>query len=293
MGTEVKLSTAHHPQTDGQTERANRVLEEMLRHYISPRLNDWDELLPMAEFAVNNSWHESVQNTPFFLNYGQHPLTPVSALVDTHVPAAADYSAGVEDAIRRAKAALQSAQQRQKAYADQHRRELLLKPGDRVLLHTKHLRVPGDCRKLMPVYIGPFQVLKRHGPVSYQLDLPQPMLSKRIHPVFHVSLLKPYHAPGPGRENVPPPPIEHEEGPLHAVNCLLDHRETAKRASGRRPPVVHRSYLVDWEGQGPEHRTWQPEAWITPDLLHEYWAGKPNAPPQFAQTVDSDEDVAT
>jgi len=130
---------------------------------------------------VNNSWHVSVQNTPFFLNYGQHPLTHVSALVDTHVPAAADYSSGVEDATRRAKAALQSARQRQKAYADQHRRELLLKPGGRVLLHTKHLRVPGDCRKLMPVYIGPFQVLKRHGPVSYKLGL-TPVHAEQTHP---------------------------------------------------------------------------------------------------------------
>ena len=89
LGVKQLLSTAFHPQTDGQTERVNMVLDEMLRHYVATDQTDCDKLFPVAEFAVNNAWHESIQNTPFFLNYGQNPLSPASIDVDTRAPAAA------------------------------------------------------------------------------------------------------------------------------------------------------------------------------------------------------------
>lgn len=76
VGTIHSKSTAYHPPTNGQSERMNRVLEDMLRHYVNPRQDDWDTMLPILEFAVNNSWQESVQNTPFYLNTGRHPRTP-------------------------------------------------------------------------------------------------------------------------------------------------------------------------------------------------------------------------
>ena len=84
MGMHQALSTSFHPQTDGQTERTNRILEEMLRHYVSAEHDDWDAHLPMAEFAVNNAWQESTKHTPFFLNYGRHPLTPVATQLPLH-----------------------------------------------------------------------------------------------------------------------------------------------------------------------------------------------------------------
>jgi hypothetical protein len=77
LGTKLKMSTAFHPQTDGQTERSNGVLEDYLRHYISPSQDDWDEWLPQAEFSVNNAWQESIKNTLFMLNFGQQPRTPL------------------------------------------------------------------------------------------------------------------------------------------------------------------------------------------------------------------------
>jgi hypothetical protein len=77
LGIKQKLSSAFHPETDGQTERTNRVLEEYLRHYVNPHQDDWDEWLPMAEFAYNNSVHAAtVRHTPFFLCYGRHPKLP-------------------------------------------------------------------------------------------------------------------------------------------------------------------------------------------------------------------------
>ena len=99
------MSSAYHPQTDGQTERTNRVLEDMLRHYVSPTHHDWDEHLDMAEFAINDAWHESVQETPFMLNHGQHPLNFLSLQTHAHkchVPAAAAFTTNMQLGTERA-----------------------------------------------------------------------------------------------------------------------------------------------------------------------------------------------
>ena len=78
LGTQICMSTAYHPQSDGQTERMNAVLEDMLRHYINPSQDNWEDLLPLAEFAINNAFNKSIQDTPFHVNYGKHPRTPYS-----------------------------------------------------------------------------------------------------------------------------------------------------------------------------------------------------------------------
>jgi hypothetical protein len=70
------MSTTFHPQIDGQMERVNMILEDMLRHYVSPTQEDWDLYLSLVEFVYNNAWQKSIQTTPFMLNYGQHPLIP-------------------------------------------------------------------------------------------------------------------------------------------------------------------------------------------------------------------------
>ena len=86
------MSTAFRPQTNGQTERVNRTLEGMLRQYVNPFHTEWDEHLDMAEFAINDAWQESVQATPFMLNYDQHPLKFLSLQTYSHVPAAASFT---------------------------------------------------------------------------------------------------------------------------------------------------------------------------------------------------------
>ena len=81
MGTTLAMSSGFHPQTDGQTERANRSIEEMLRAYVGRGQTDWDERLGMVEFAYNNSVHSSTGFTPFYLCYGRHPVSPVTRLI--------------------------------------------------------------------------------------------------------------------------------------------------------------------------------------------------------------------
>ena len=124
IGQWLQLGLAFHPQTDGQTERMNHTLEDMLRHYVNPNQNDWDTYLTVVEFAINNAWQASVQNTPFFLNYGQHPFTPLTLQVESHVPGAQKYLQDRTEVIQHAKTCLKAAQDRQKTYADTTRRDV-------------------------------------------------------------------------------------------------------------------------------------------------------------------------
>ena len=200
LGIKQHMSTAYHPQSDGQTERNNRVLCDMLRNYASSTQDDWDKYVACAEFAVNNSYHESIQTTPFYLNYSQHPDTPFTVGVRQHVgsvaPHAVVYTQKLQDAVKAAKESLRAAQDRQRAYANQGRLDFTLQPDEMVLLNTKNIKFKRvgnvGSKKLMPKWIGPFKVVNMVGNAAVKLELPG---SYRIHNVFHVSLVKKYKKP--------------------------------------------------------------------------------------------------
>ncbi|KAJ9511436.1 hypothetical protein QJQ45_029906 [Haematococcus lacustris] len=251
LGMRGSLSSSYHPQSDGQTERYNRVLEEMLRHYISPTPADWPDYLSLAEFAVNNSWQESIKSTPFLVNTGQSPITPMlHSLPDKgRCPEGLSYATWWQEAVAKAKLCMQAAQQRQAAYANQDRREVHYKVGQMVLLSTKNMRLkPGKARKLLPRFVGPFKVLGLVGQVAVNLQLPASM--SRLHSVFHVSLIKPYTGTDVG---FMPPPVEWlDEEPVYYVERLLDHRHVHAGKA--------KEYLVQWEGYDVDHNTWEPRS---------------------------------
>ncbi|KAJ9533242.1 hypothetical protein QJQ45_018338 [Haematococcus lacustris] len=251
LGMRGSLSSSYHPQSDGQTERYNRVLEEMLRHYISPTQADWPDYLSLAEFAVNNSWQESIKSTPFLVNTGQSPITPMlHSLPDKgRCPEGLSYATWWQEAVAKAKLCMQAAQQRQAAYANQDRREVHYKVGQMVLLSTKNMRLkPGKARKLLPRFVGPFKVLGLVGQVAVNLQLPASM--SRLHSVFHVSLIKPYTGTDVG---FMPPPVEWlDEEPVYYVERLLDHRHVHAGKA--------KEYLVQWEGYDAHHNTWEPRS---------------------------------
>jgi hypothetical protein len=263
------LSSAYHPQSDGQTERVNRVIEEVLRSYIRPDMRDWDVKLSAVEFAINNSWHEATRNTPFHLNYGQHPHTPHTVtLPRISVPAAHEFARGLEREVQNARSCLREAQARMEASANRKRRGIEYSVGQQVLLSTKNLYEKGTCRKLQPRFMGPFQITRLCGDVAVELNLPPQWT--RVHNVFHVSLLKPYFGttstadttntegtPKQQQENVAgPPPIQWLEGePLYRAERIINHRVTK---AGYRKPTVE--YLVKWDGYSDEHNTWEPRS---------------------------------
>ena len=123
LGTNLNMSTAFHPQTDWQSERAFRTLQQMLRAFVSPRQDDYEEHLPLLEFAYNNNKQASTGFTPFVLCYGRHPATPFSRSLPKsgHVPAADTYISGLQSTMRAAKQAVHNAQAQQAIAANRHR----------------------------------------------------------------------------------------------------------------------------------------------------------------------------
>lgn len=260
LGTRQAFSSAFHPESDGQTERLNRVLEDYLRHFIGPSMCDWDSLLATAEFSYNNSHHTSIDTTPFRLVYGDDPRLPFTTLVDTRVVSADAFALKMKENLEAAKLALQKAQARQKSYADTKRMDLSFNVGDKVLLNAKNIKLksPGP-RKLLPRYIGPFEIVAKIGEVAYRLKLP---VNYKIHNVFHVSLLRNYKVDGTVQ---PPPPPELVDGDLeYEVEEIISHRVVRKRYE----------YLVKFIGYAHEHNLWLPERNMENcrAILQEYWA---------------------
>jgi hypothetical protein len=192
LGTKLNFSTAFHPQTDGQTERINQILEDMLRACALQYGTSWDKSLPYAEFSYNNSYQQSLKMAPFEALYGRKCRTPLfwNQTGESQV-FGPDVLKDAEEQVRKIRENLRVAQSRQKSYADTRRRDLSFQVGDYVYLKVSPMRSVKRFNmkgKLAPRYVGPFKVLSRRGEVAYQLELP-PSLSA-VHDVFHVSQLK-------------------------------------------------------------------------------------------------------
>ena len=194
LGVKLNLSTAFHPQTDGQSERTIQTLEDMLKSCVLQLIGHWNEYLPLAEFTYNNSYHSSIEMSPYEALYGKQCRTPLCwnetgerkllgpEIVHTTV-----------DKVNVIRARLEAAQDRQKSYVDKRRKDLEFEVEDRVFLKLSLWK--GVVRferqgKLSPHYIGPFEIVERIGPVAYRLDLPEEL--SRVHNVFHISMLRKY-----------------------------------------------------------------------------------------------------
>jgi hypothetical protein len=192
MDTKLNFSLAYHPQTDGQTERVNQILEDMLRACALKDKKSWHKCLPYEEFSHNNSYQKSFKMSPFEVLYGRKCRTPLfwNEAGENQV-FGAEILREAERQIQVVRENLQLAQSRQKSYVDHRRRNLSFEVGDFVYLKVSLMR--GLFRfkirgKLAPRYIGPFEILEQRGEVAYQLELP-PQLSD-VHDVFHVSQLR-------------------------------------------------------------------------------------------------------
>jgi hypothetical protein len=253
QGIELAMSSAYHPQTDGQTEVVNRSLEQYLRAFASDKPQQWVDWLPLAEFWFNTNYHTSTHTSPFEALYGYPPPTLMEYIPGTtKVEAVEDHLSQRQQAISLLKTNLAAAQERMKLQTDKHRQERVFQVGDWVYLRLqpfKQRSMHQKMGKLAPKFYGPYQVLQRIGAVAYKLDLPT---DARIHPVFHVSCLKmklgqsilplPQLPPMDAGGQLTPEPAQ----VLHSRNI-----NTRRHKGGT-------EVLVQWTGTSKADATWEP-----------------------------------
>jgi len=234
MGTKLLMSTSFHPQTDGQTERANRNVAQIFRAIVRHDQKDWVDRVPMAEFAINASVSATTKFAPFELNSGIMPSMMKEIRSDDVLPKG--IKAYGEQALRNLAEAhdniIEARVFQTKAANTRRAEEPTIAKGDLVYLSTKNLNLPkGRARKLCPKYIGPYKVLDANPANStYKLELPVALQERRIFPTFHVSLLRPYHASNdamfPNRTHPEPYDFGVEDDQEWFVEDILGHRWT-------------------------------------------------------------------
>lgn len=270
-GYKLQLSTSYHPQTDGLAERYVRTLEDSLRRFVafepvwtdeSGFSHDWTELLPGLEFAINSSRHATLGKSPFEVERGYIPRS-IYMLMKSKMP-----SLSLEPASESFANMLLASQERAAsciadavAYAQKRWDEKHVEPpfevGDEVLVSTKHFQFKGE-RKLIPPYVGPFAVLEKVGPNAIRVALTGEYARK--HPVFPVSLCKPYHRTEaerfPGRREPAPPQPDLVDGvPQWVVEKVLDQRAVKPRR-GQKDKTRKKEFLVKWEGYPETYNRW-------------------------------------
>jgi ''chromo'' (CHRromatin Organisation MOdifier) domain. len=260
MGTELHLSTAYHPQTDGQTERVNQILEDMLRACILDFEGSWEQYLPLVEFAYNNSHQQTIGMAPFEALYGRPCRSPVCWLeVGENKLLGPEFIQDTSEKVALIRDRMRTAQSRQKSYADKRRRDLEFAVGDQVLLKISPLKGVmrfGKKGKLAPRYIGPFMITERVGSVAYRLALPDHL--QRVHDVFHVSMMRKFLRDDLAYQHIDLGEIEllpdatYEERPF----CILDRRDQILRS--KVIPLVR----VQWGHHSETESTWERESEI-------------------------------
>nr|GEX15889.1 putative reverse transcriptase domain-containing protein [Tanacetum cinerariifolium] len=199
LGTRLDMSTAYHPETDGQSERTIQTLEDMLRACAINFGKGWVNHLPLFEFSYNNNYHTSIKAAPFEALYGRKCRSPIcwTEVGDAQI-LGPELIQKTTEKIVQIKQRMQATRDQQKSYADLKRKPMEFQVGDKVMLKVlpwEGVVCFGKRGKLNPRYVGPFKVLERVGDVAYKHDLPEEL--SRVHNTFHVSNLKKCHADEP------------------------------------------------------------------------------------------------
>ncbi|WVZ80143.1 hypothetical protein U9M48_027642 [Paspalum notatum var. saurae] len=266
LGTTLIHSSAYHPQTSGQVERVNQILEDMLRACALTYSTQWDECLPLAEFAYNNSYQKSLEMAPFEALYGRRCRTPLNWFEPgERVTFGPDLVTRAEEQVKFIHSNLKRAQSRQKSYSDKRRRPLVFEVDDQIYLRVSPMKGVhrfGVKGKLAPRYVGPFKITEQCGPVAYRLELPPHLAA--VHDVFHVSQLKkclrvPEEAVDTSQIQIEPD-LTYEERPIK----ILDQKQ---RTTRRR---TINFYKVQCSNHSEEEATWEQEEYLQtkyPDFL--------------------------
>ena len=246
LGIKTKLSTAFHPQMNGQTEQMNQELEQYLRFFVDYRQKDWPEWLVAAEFAVNNKVHTATKVSPFMANYRKELRMGGDIRRKGKVESATAFVERMKKVQEEAEAALRKTQEEMKRYADRGRKEMEeWKKGDRVLLSTKDLVFKErPTKKLTERYVGPYAIEKVVSWNAVKLWLPSSM---RVHPVVNVSQIVRYKKQVKEQKKEEEEPIEVEG---------IEEWEVEKILNKKKIRGVEK-YLIWWKGFIAEGDTWE------------------------------------
>ena len=269
LGIQLALSTAYHPQTDGQSERTNQEVEQALRTIVSFHQDDWVDWLPVIEFALNNRFHKALGTTPFYANYGYHPQIGSLPRITSPIESVEDFVTHLHEVQKDTGKALEQAAEDMKRFYDRNRGKTPdFQVGQKVLLDTADLSLNRPSRKLSEKRTGPFEIISKVGTHAYRLKLP--LNWKNVHPVFHVSKLDPYHEdPNHPNHPTPPPDVIGEELEWE-VEKILDSKFQGGRLL----------FFVKWLGYPDSDASWEDEINLenSPDIIAEFYKTHPSAP---------------
>jgi len=242
----TKLSTAFHPQIDGQTERMNQELKQYLQFFVEQRQKDWLEWLASAEFAVNNKTHTATKVSPFMANYGRELRMGGDIRKKRKVESATEFVERMKKIHEEAEAALKKTQKEMKRYADRSRKEMEnWKKEDRVLLSTKDLVFKErPMKKLIERYVGPYSIKEVVSLNVVKLRLPSSM---RIHPVVNISQIVQYKEQVREQKKEEGKPVEVEGVEEWEVEKILNKKKMREVEK----------HLVWWKGFTAEGDTWE------------------------------------
>ena len=252
-GTHLRMSYAYHPQSDGQTEVINRIVEQYLCAFMHRRPHKWGKLLPWIEWSHNTSWNAGTGSTPYEVTFGRKPFNFLEYISGTsNIEAVEDLLTDRDATFQTIRKKLLKAQDQMKKQADHKRQEVNYQVGDWVLLRLRPYRqsstkgTSSASAKLAKRFYGPFQVIERIGPVAYKLKLSD---EEKIHPVFHCSKLKPFRGtPTPPSTGAFPSTFVNDQ-PLVSPLAILDKRKTS--------PEAPWEVLVQWQGLSPDETSWE------------------------------------
>lgn len=259
LDVKLALSTARHPQHDGQTEIVNQQLETMLRAYVANDKSSWSHWLPMLEYAYNSLPSGSTKFSPFYLLYGYLPRGPwdyltsrpqgVTRLVDEH-EGAQRFINQFRMLRQAARDAIAKAQEKQARAYNKGRKELVFQPGDLVMINPHSLQLKeskGPARKLTQLRLGPYPVQERVGPNSYRIELTD---NYPMHNVINVSHLTRYRRSPEefGERSILPETRSEPPTEEYSVDKIIAHRWNRSKKQFE--------FLTRWESFGPEHDAW-------------------------------------